>query len=697
VEQAADLEIGLYRWDATSYAIDLRYTPPDGQDVVQPILSGPTVQLDLDQLGIQVLDPEAYGKTLSAGLFNTPKVQTAFAEACASAQALGVPLRVRLAISPSLPQLHNLRWEALRHPADGSWLLTQEQTLFSRFLVSPDFRPVRQRPKGSLQALVVIANPTDLTRWTVEGREPLAPVDVHGELQRARAALQGMTVTELAGPGQATLDKLLAGLRDGCDVLYLVAHGAMQRGEARLYLEKADGQVDLVVANELVTHLRELRELPRLAVLASCQSAGDGGVRTRDAGALSALGPRLAEAGVPAVLAMQGNVLMSSMATFLPALFKELQQHGEIDRAVAVARRAIADAQDSWKPALFLRLRNGKLWSDGGVPAEVFTRWGGLLDNLRDGVCTPVLGPGVAEGLLGSTRELARRWAETYRYPLSPGDRENLPQVAQYLAETQNKRFPGGELINYIHHELRRRFGPDLRQLPRWADPNVLRQAPLDDLISAVGQVLRQRDESEPHRLLARLPCPLYITANVHHLLEDALNEAGRPARQAVFNWQQDVPPTPDAGPKPTAEHPLVYHLFGALGQRDSLVLTEDDYFDYLINVTTHRDWIPVGVRSALADSALVFLGFQLDDWSFRVLFRHIMNQQGQALPKEYTHVAVQIDPESSRVLEPEPARRYLQQYFQGANIHIVWGRAEDFLKKWADEWQRQQAQDGAD
>jgi energy-coupling factor transporter ATP-binding protein EcfA2 len=359
----ADLEIGLYRWDATSYAIDLRYTPPDGQDVVQPMLPSPVVQFDLDKLGVEVLDPEAYGKALSADLFAAPNVRSAFAEACASARALDVPLRVRLAISPSLPQLHNLRWETLRDPADGSWLLTQEQTLFSRYLVSPDFRPVRRRPKGSLQALVVIANPTDLTRWIGEDRSPLAPVDVPGELQRAQAALQGMTVTELAGPGQATLDKLLAGLRDGCDVLYLVAHGAMQRGEVRLYLEKADGQVDLVVANELVMRMRDLRELPRLAVLVPCQSAGAGGdVRTRDAGALSALGPRLAEAGVPAVLAMQDNVLMRSMAAFLPALFADLRQHGEIDRAVAVARRAIRDPQDSWKPTLFMRLRSGKLW-----------------------------------------------------------------------------------------------------------------------------------------------------------------------------------------------------------------------------------------------------------------------------------------------------------------------------------------------
>jgi len=40
----------------------------------------------------------------------------------------------------------------------------------------------------------------------------------------------------------------------------------------------------------------------------------------------------------------------------------------------------------------------------------------------------------------------------------------------------------------------------------------------------------------------------------------------------------------------------LVYKLFGQLAEPDSLVLTEDDYFDYLIGVTSNRDLIPEAV-----------------------------------------------------------------------------------------------------
>jgi hypothetical protein len=40
----------------------------------------------------------------------------------------------------------------------------------------------------------------------------------------------------------------------------------------------------------------------------------------------------------------------------------------------------------------------------------------------------------------------------------------------------------------------------------------------------------------------------------------------------------------------------------------------------------------------------------------------------------------VQIDPEEGRLLDPERARRYLESYFQHADISIYWGTAEDFV-----------------
>lgn len=81
-----------------------------------------------------------------------------------------------------------------------------------------------------------------------------------------------------------------------------------------------------------------------------------------------------------------------------------------------------------------------------------------------------------------------------------------------------------------------------------------------------------------------------------------------------------------------------------------------------------------------------MFLGFRLDEWDFRVLYRSIMSQEGDRRG-EHTHVAVQIDPEEGRSIEPERARRYLESYFQGANITIYWGSTENFIKELHDAW----------
>ncbi|NJL35128.1 MAG: CHAT domain-containing protein, partial [Chloroflexaceae bacterium] len=127
---------------------------------------------------------------------------------------------------------------------------------------------------------------------------------------------------------------------------------------------------NVVSGNELVERLNELPTLPRLVVLASCQSAGSGSVGRDTEQTLAALGPRLAEAGIPAVLAMQGNVALLTLEHFMPAFFRELQRDGLVDRAMTAARSLVRDANDWWMPVLFMRLRSGRIWYVPGFSDE---------------------------------------------------------------------------------------------------------------------------------------------------------------------------------------------------------------------------------------------------------------------------------------------------------------------------------------
>ena len=126
-------------------------------------------------------------------------------------------------------------------------------------------------------------------------------------------------------------------------------------------------------------------------------------------------------------------------------------------------------------------------------------------------------------------------------------------------------------------------------------------------------------------------------------------------------------------------------------------MLTEDGYFDYLIGVHKNKDVIPKKLRRILVDSGLLFLGFQMNDWGFRVLFRHIMGLEGGKLRNQlrYQHVAVQIDPEGGRIMEPELARRYLESFFRGARISIYWGKTEKFVEELRRHWTEKRRREG--
>ncbi len=355
----ADLELSLHRREGADYAVELRFSQPDSEVEVRPI-TGDKVQarIDLQQLRQLMVDDRAYGQNLSDGLFGADAVRSAFAAARAAALSQEQSLRLRLFIGPSAPELHNVRWETLLDPERAAPLLTGENLVFSRYLSAEDWRPVRLRPKTRLNALVVVANPSNLSEYN------LAPVDVAGELGRARQALDQVTLTELVAPGQATLNAMVEQLRQGYDILYLTAHGAQVKDQSWLYLEKPDGSADVVAGSELATRINELSQRPRLVVLASCQSAGTGQeASSRDDGVLAALGPRLAAAGVPAVVAMQGNVSMQTTAEFMPVFFRELQRDGLVDRAMSVARGAVRKQPDWWTPALFMRLADGQLFA----------------------------------------------------------------------------------------------------------------------------------------------------------------------------------------------------------------------------------------------------------------------------------------------------------------------------------------------
>ena len=531
----ADLEIGLHRRDGVSWRVEVRYSQQESDADVN--IEGPlTVDIDPNELDQLIPDFAAYGRALGQAVFGGA-VGDAYRQAVAASQSHGVILRVRLFVGPSATTLHRIHWETMLDPRDGSPVLTDENIVFSRYLSSNDWRPVRLRPKSALRALVVVSGPTDLDRFQAR---VLAPVAVEDEVERAQNGLSPLPSRVLANHGEVTEGRLFDELRDGCDILYLVCHGYLAGDEPYLILENEDGTAARIRGGTLVDRIRDLIKVPRLVVLASCQSAGLGGdARSNDAGVLAALGPRLAEAGVPAVLAMQGDISMETVSRFMPTFFHELQRDGQIDRAMAAARGAIRDRHDWWAPALFMRLRSGRIWYVSGLgrAGEPFEKFPALVHELKKRKCTPILGPGLSDQLLGSRQEIAQRWAKNFHFPMAPHYRDDLPQVAQYLSVNQSYEFPRDELAAYLRHALVENYGEQLP--PEYYRDRKIESLPLNKLMSDVWRIRYPEGTLDPYAVLAEMPIPLYVTTQPWNLLAEALRTEGKDPQVEPCRWKR--------------------------------------------------------------------------------------------------------------------------------------------------------------
>jgi hypothetical protein len=382
---------------------------------------------------------------------------------------------------------------------------------------------------------------------------------------------------------------------------------------------------------------------------------------------------------------MQGKVSLETNSRFTSAFFSALQAEGVVDLAASLARGKVRERPDHWMPVLFMRLRSGRIWYTPGFGSQAsdLEIWESLKTFVHEEMCTLLLGPELIRSILGDGREIALRWSELHGYPFSSADRDKLPRVAQFVSIFQNLT----DLRIAYQKALREALisgypsaiPADLLSLERWK-PEHLLQA-----LDSAGAAQWSEAGEDPYKLLARLGLRIYLTSEHGNLLQNALRDQGREPQVRLCPWNAAIRSRKALwyyDDDPTPQEPLVYHLFGHFEEPASLVFTEDDTFDYLINLTEHRDLIPDAVSAALADSALLFAGFQSDDWQFRLIFRLIMNQPGAEGLENYSHVAAQIAPREGLVEDAERARVYLQRYLGPKKIDLYWGTSQDFLSE---------------
>lgn len=221
--------------------------------------------------------------------------------------------------------------------------------------------------------------------------------------------------------------------------------------------------------------------------------------------------------------------------------------------------------------------------------------WSTLLWSLQRRNCILLLGPElVAEGLPGRNRtltgELALQLASELEQPQPPT--ADLPRVAQQYG-VQNDR-------NDLEREVVRFYAA------------------------------HEDDPSEIHQALAAVPFYFVITSCHDSLLKRAMERAGKVPCAEHYNYQGEREDNVIMG---TVNCPLIYHLYGAAQEPESLVLTENDLLDFLVAVVSKDPPLPNNIRSELQKKgkSFLFLGFGIRHWYLRILLHVLKGSQSDS------------------------------------------------------------------
>ncbi len=214
--------------------------------------------------------------------------------------------------------------------------------------------------------------------------------------------------------------------------------------------------------------------------------------------------------------------------------------------------------------------------------------WDYLLDSVRNHKCVLLLGPEIVPGLY-LFKEL-RQWLESGGAGVS---------LSRDVA------------VHYERDELFLFTGPDARTR----------------VSGRLGQFYQQfLHHFQPfYQKVAKLPFPVVISTIPDEGLRRIFEQEGVSSQFSYYHRKGTPKPHERIIAHPW-EHRLIFNLFGKTGERDSLVLTHEDLFDYLKSILGAKplsDDLYIHLSEALMEADdFIFLGFQFDHWYMQLLLR---------------------------------------------------------------------------
>ncbi len=354
-------------------------------------------------------------------------------------------------------------------------------------------------------------------------------------------------------------------------------------------------------------------------------------------------------------------------------------------RDFAKKNRGVGEADDIWQD-LAGRIKVGKI-----IPI--------LSNSLRDERFMRLFGQ--PETSLAAF--ISENWAasEKVNYPMN--DSDNLARVAQYhQVKARNPEKAKRDFLDFMVQGLiGYAVDSDKRAAAIIEEKNLDKTPDLlfADLVSELGYPPLEAGEEDLMALMAKLRLPIYITTSYYDFLERALIADGRKrVRSEVCTWsgqttmidREHLP----SKVEPTADEPLVFHLFGMERYPHTMVLSVDDYLNFLVNIflretdpkTSGSEGaeppIPGYLWALMVEWPLLIMGFHLHDWDFQVLYRVVTAKLGKL--DHDSGVIIQVEPdESSGFTDAGKAKTYLEEYFsREAKFRVEFLKPDQFIVK---------------
>jgi hypothetical protein len=277
-----------------------------------------------------------------------------FSQTEAVSRYQGAKVRIRLTIEAD--SLAQLPWEFMYRAERGHYLGVDPNTVLSRYLNLPLPPNKVRRRQGPLHMLMIIADPSDQTRLDADEWETMILSALSAPIEKEQITTQTVK--------QATFKEITKALLvQQPDIIQFVGHGIYQDGKGYLALVDDNTGKSWIVDDERFAGIfRGHDDNLGLLSLATCESA-----KSDSPQGFLGIAPKIVRKGVPAVVAMQYPVLISSAKIFLENFYTAVAARKPVDWAVQHGRNSVGitlgyDNREFATPVLYMRAEDGNIF-----------------------------------------------------------------------------------------------------------------------------------------------------------------------------------------------------------------------------------------------------------------------------------------------------------------------------------------------